>query len=83
MSGSGHHYPVSLYALLHAATVLRPQSRRLAVVVLLSLSKRTHDTTNKRAVSSNVMTNSTRRVLGAHTRAPSSVRRPLLRLVLH
>jgi len=83
MAESGHHSPVSLYALIHAASVLRLHSRRLAAVVLLSPSNRNHDIANKRAASSNMGTKSTRRVLGAHPRAASSGRRPPLRLVLH
>jgi len=55
MAGSGHHSPVSLYALIQAAAVLRSHDRRLAASAVLTPSNKTQETTSIRAVSSNMM----------------------------
>jgi len=55
MAGSGHHSPVSLYALTQAAAVLRSHIKRLAASEMLTSSNKTHEMTNIRAVSSNMM----------------------------
>jgi len=54
MAGSGHHSPVSLYALTHAATVVRSHTKRLSASVVIKPSNKTQEMTNIRAVSSNM-----------------------------
>ena len=55
MTGSGHHSPDSMYALIYPETVARLQHSRRAAAVLVTPSNRTQATASPRAVSSNIL----------------------------
>jgi len=55
MAGSGHHSPMSFYALTQAAAVVWSHTKCLAASVVLTSSNKTHEMINIRAVSSNMM----------------------------